>query len=56
MISLFKKSDKATDPVCLMKVSKSNSSKSYKHMGLMYYFCSDTCLEDFKRDPLKYIN
>ncbi len=56
MISLFKNSDKVTDPVCLMKVSKTNPSKSYKRKSQTYYFCSNTCLEDFKRDPLKYVN
>jgi len=55
MISLFKKSDNATDPVCLMKVEKSEKSLTYKYKEKTYYFCSENCKEEFKEEPEKYL-
>ena len=55
MISLFKKSDKATDPICLMKVNIDEKTLSYEYKGKPYYFCSENCKEQFKQDPEKYL-
>ncbi len=54
MLGLFKKSDKAIDPVCLMKVSQDKTSKSYEYKGKIYYFCSAGCCEEFIKNPQKY--
>jgi len=51
---LFKKSDKATDPICLMKVNKETASFRTTHLEKTYYFCSNNCYQEFKNDPEKY--
>ena len=56
MLSLFNKSQKATDPVCLMKVKKDGNALKYEYKGQTYYFCSENCQEQFKQDPEKYLN
>ena len=37
MINLFKKKDKATDPVCLMKVEKGEKAITYNYKEETYY-------------------
>lgn len=54
MLSLFKKSQKATDPVCLMKVKKDKNALNYQYKGQIYYFCSQGCCDEFKKNPAKY--
>lgn len=56
MISLFKKSEKATDPICLMKVDKKNAKFQQTYEEKTYYFCSDNCYSVFKNDPKSYID
>jgi len=51
---LFKSQDKATDPVCLMKVKKDQKTLTYNYKGQTYYFCSENCKEQFKQNPEKY--
>ena len=47
-------SDNKTDPVCGMKVTKSNAYH-YKYEGTTYYFDKYECKETFKMTPIKYI-
>ncbi len=42
------------DPVCGMTVTKENAACSYEFNGKTYYFCAESCLEEFVRDPTKY--
>lgn len=42
------------DPVCGMKIKKSDAKATYEHNGKTYYFCMESCLEKFKKDPEKY--
>jgi Cu+-exporting ATPase len=42
------------DPVCDMAVS-SDSEYSYGHAGKQYYFCSEHCLNLFKKHPERYL-
>ena len=42
------------DPVCGMDV-KIDLNKS-EYQGKTYYFCCQTCLEKFKKDPQEYIS
>jgi len=42
------------DPVCGMKVKKSEAKATYEYNGKTYYFCMEGCLEKFKKDPEKY--
>lgn len=43
----------SADPVCKMKAQKSNELK-FSYEGSDYYFCSDSCLEEFKKSPHKF--
>ncbi len=44
---------KIKDPVCGMEINKENAKKlTYK--GKTYYFCSDSCMNKFKKNPKKY--
>ncbi len=42
------------DPVCKMEVENTTPFK-INYRGITYYFCSSHCLEEFKKDPLKYV-
>ena len=41
----------ATDPVCGMQVQTANAPASTRHGGRDYWFCSDRCGDEFRRDP-----
>jgi TonB family protein len=55
----------ATDPVCGKKVARGNILEidddkirpevTYKYEGKTYFFCSNECLEKFKKNPKKYM-
>jgi len=42
------------DPVCGMKIKKSDAKATTEYNGQTYYFCMEGCLEKFKTDPEKY--
>ena len=56
MISLFKNSDNATDPVCLMKVEKDENALNYEYKSETYYFCSENCKEQFRQNPDQFLS
>ena len=41
----------AIDPVCGMQVQTANAPASTDHGGRSYWFCSDRCADQFRRDP-----
>lgn len=47
--------DMAVDPVCEMKVKKSEAAATYKYNDKTYYFCMEGCKEKFVKNPEKYI-
>ncbi|MDY6764705.1 MAG: XdhC family protein [Halobacteria archaeon] len=47
--------EKATDPVCGMKVSVNKPPATVKHEGDVYYFCSQGCADTFSAEPEEYI-
>ncbi len=56
MLNIFKKSDKATDPICLMKIPKDAAKFKQTFEGKMYYFCSENCQSEFKKNPKNYVD
>ena len=48
--------ERATDPVCGMKIDRESAVGSYAYLGKTYYFCSERCLSEFKTDPAKYVS
>jgi YHS domain-containing protein len=47
--------DSTVDPVCGMKVKKSEAKATYEYDGKTYYFCMEACKEKFVKDPEKYV-
>lgn len=45
-----------SDPVCGMDVSASSAAGVLEYDSRMYYFCSPSCQEKFKRSPGEYIS
>ena len=43
-----------TDPVCGMQVDETTAAAKATHAGKTYYFCSQSCADDFKKNPTKY--
>jgi Cu+-exporting ATPase len=46
---------KAKDPVCGMKVKKSEAAAVSEYKGRKYYFCAEACKEKFDKEPEKYL-
>ncbi len=44
----------AIDPVCGMTVDPKTAKYKTTVDGVQYYFCSETCLKQFKASPTKY--
>jgi YHS domain-containing protein len=45
----------AVDPVCGMKVKKSEAAATFEYKEKTYYFCMEGCKKKFKADPEKYL-
>ena len=43
------------DPVCGMTIDPHQAAGSHEHKGKSYFFCSRSCLEQFKANPEKYV-
>ena len=43
------------DPVCGMTIAPEDSVGQVEHKGHTYYFCNDSCLEQFKADPERFL-
>ena len=43
------------DPVCGMTISPDDAVGHVAHKGQTYYFCSESCLEQFKADPDRFL-
>jgi Cu+-exporting ATPase len=42
------------DPVCGMHVTKESAACSYQFNGKTFYFCAQSCREQFTADPDRY--
>ena len=43
------------DPVCGMTVDPKQAAASYQYAGRTYYFCNQSCLDQFNADPEQYL-
>ena len=48
--------DMVVDPVCGMKIKKSEAKATYEYNGNTYYFCMEGCKEKFVKEPAKYVS
>ncbi len=44
----------AMDPVCGMDVDEKTAPAKTTYQGQIYYFCSESCKEDFLEDPERF--
>jgi len=42
------------DPVCGMEIDPQSAFATREHMGQTYYFCSESCMDQFDMEPHKY--
>jgi YHS domain-containing protein len=49
------KDESNVDPVCGMTVTKEDAACSYEYRGKTFYFCAESCKEDFVAAPDKYV-
>lgn len=45
----------AGNKICPVSGEKIDEKATYEYQGKIYHFCCSSCLEDFKKDPEKYI-
>ena len=45
----------AIDPVCKMQVDERDAEFVTQYDGKTYYFCSESCKEEFESDPEEYV-
>ncbi len=43
------------DPVCGMEIEPQSAFAKREHMGRMFYFCFQSCVDQFDADPHKYV-
>lgn len=47
--------EQVTDPVCNMRINKSDAVAVVEHEGATYYFCSQDCADSFQASPEDYV-
>ena len=43
------------DPVCGMEIEPQSAFAKREHMGQTFYFCSQSCVDQFDKDPHRYV-
>jgi Cu+-exporting ATPase len=46
---------KVHDPVCGMDIEPQSAFAKREHMGQTFYFCSQSCVDQFEKDPHRYV-
>jgi Cu+-exporting ATPase len=46
---------KVHDPVCGMEIEPQSAFAKREHMGQAFYFCSQSCVDRFDKDPHRYV-
>lgn len=44
------------DPVCNMEIDEQSAAGRSQYQGQTYYFCTESCKEEFDRNPEQYAN
>ena len=44
------------DPVCGMTIDPADAVGHFDYKGQTYYFCAESCLEQFRNDPERFLN
>jgi YHS domain-containing protein len=43
------------DPVCGMEINSNDAFAKREHMGQTFYVCSQSCVDQFDKDPHRYM-
>ncbi len=54
MSNAVNRSTEAIDPICGMKVNRSNAPIAFDARKISYYFCSSACRDEFQKNPERY--
>src|SRR5215212_4073784 len=46
---------KTKDPVCGMEIDSASAFAQREQMGQAFYFCSQSCVDQFDKDPHRYL-
>src|SRR4030095_14652255 len=46
---------KIKDPICGMEIDPTAAFATREHMGQTFYFCSQSCVDQFDKDPHRYL-
>src|SRR5215216_3994800 len=46
---------KTKDPVCGMEIDSASAFAQREHMGQTLYFCSQSCVDQFDKNPHRYL-
>jgi YHS domain-containing protein len=46
----------AVDPVCGRELKRADAAAAVDHHGLVYYFCSEACHDQFVADPSLFVH
>jgi YHS domain-containing protein len=44
------------DPVCNMEIDEQSAAGRSQYEGQTYYFCTESCKDEFDRNPQQYVN
>ena len=44
------------DVVCGMEIDPDTAAATSQHKGVTYYFCAESCKQEFDADPAKFLN
>lgn len=47
--------EKAMDNVCGMEIEKEDTKFRHQYHNQWYYFCSQSCMREFERNPQRYV-
>ncbi len=47
---------KHVDPVCGMEVTEEEAACSYEYQGKKFYFCAESCRDQFASDPENFLS
>ena len=51
VIDQYQNDNLVTDPVCNMRINKTNAAAEMEYRGEKYYFCAEQCRREFAEDP-----
>ena len=47
--------EKHIDPVCGMEVTEEDAACTFEYRGRTYYFCAESCRDEFAEDPRSFL-